>query len=144
MEFLSKIKSKVPSGTAPLEVDSGTKATNLNADTLDGVDSSGFATATHTHSDATTSVSGYMSASDKTKLNGVEAGATGDQTASEILTLIKTVDGTTSGLDADLLDGNHATAFALSSHSHTGANVGRTISTEDPTGGSAGDVWYKV
>ena len=35
----------------------------------------------------------------------VEDGATADQTASEILTLIKTVDGTGSGLDADLLDG---------------------------------------
>ncbi len=33
------------------------------------------------------------------------------QTAAEILTAIKTVDGTGTGLDADLLDGNHATAF---------------------------------
>ena len=35
----------------------------------------------------------------------VEDGATADQTASEILTLIKTVDGNGSGLDADTLDG---------------------------------------
>lgn len=34
-----------------------------------------------------------------------------DYTAADVLTKIKTVDGTTSGLDADLLDGNHATAF---------------------------------
>ena len=47
-----------------------------------------------------------------TKLNGIEAGATTDQTASEILTAIKTVDGPGSGLDADLLDGNHSSAFA--------------------------------
>lgn len=53
---------------------------------------------------------------DKTKLDGIEAGATGDQTASEILTAIKTVDGSGSGLDADLLDGNHATAFYLASN----------------------------
>lgn len=33
-------------------------------------------------------------------------------TASDVLTKIKTVDGTGSGLDADLLDGNQATAFA--------------------------------
>lgn len=33
------------------------------------------------------------------------------QTAAEILTAIKTVDGSASGLDADLLDGNEATAF---------------------------------
>ena len=45
----------------------------------------------------------------------VETGATADQTAGEILSLIKTVDGASSGLDADLLDGNNASAFALSS-----------------------------
>jgi hypothetical protein len=49
---------------------------------------------------------------DETKLDGIETGATADQTASEILTAIKTVDGAGSGLDADLLDGNEATAFA--------------------------------
>ena len=36
-------------------------------------------------------------------------------TASDVLTKIKTVDGTGSGLDADTLDGNEATAFATSS-----------------------------
>jgi len=35
----------------------------------------------------------------------VEDGATGDQSANEILTLLKTVDGSGSGLDADTLDG---------------------------------------
>ena len=47
-----------------------------------------------------------------TKLSGIETSATADQTAAEILIAIKTVDGATSGLDADLLDGNHASAFA--------------------------------
>ena len=37
-----------------------------------------------------------------------------DQTGSEILALLLPVDGTTSGLDADLLDGQHASAFATS------------------------------
>ncbi len=99
---------------------------------------------THTHSDATTSVAGFMSATDKTKLNGIESGATADQTASEILTLLKTVDGAGSGLDADLLDGLSSASFATASHTHTGSAVGRTISTGDPTGGASGDVWYKV
>ena len=49
---------------------------------------------------------------EQSKLDGIESGATADQTASEILTAIKTVDGSASGLDADLLDGQHATAFA--------------------------------
>ena len=38
-------------------------------------------------------------------------------TASELLTKIKTVDGSGSGLDADLLDGKHATSFAQTSTS---------------------------
>lgn len=50
-------------------------------------------------------VDGRDIATDGTKLDGIEAGATADQTASEILTAIKTVDGTGSGLDADTLDG---------------------------------------
>lgn len=49
---------------------------------------------------------------EKTKLAGVETGATADQTAAEILTALLTVDGAGSGLDADLLDGSSAAAFA--------------------------------
>lgn len=51
---------------------------------------------------------------DGAKLDGIESGATADQTASEILTLIKTVDGSGSGLDADLLNGLDSTAFMRS------------------------------
>lgn len=39
-------------------------------------------------------------------------------TAEQILTQIKTVDGASSGLDADLLDGQHASAFSSTSHTH--------------------------
>ena len=42
---------------------------------------------------------------DGDKLDLIEAAATADQTAAQLLTAIKTVDGTGSGLDADLLDG---------------------------------------
>ena len=55
--------------------------------------------------------SGLMTGADKTKLNGIETGATADQTASEILTAIKTVDGSGSGLDADLLDGQQGSYY---------------------------------
>ena len=51
-------------------------------------------------------------ATDGTKLDGMEAGATADQTAAEILTAIKTVDGSGSGLDADLLQGVGLSATA--------------------------------
>lgn len=53
-----------------------------------------------------------LTATQVRSLLNVEDGATADQSAAEILTAIKTVDGTSSGLDADLLDGNEATAFA--------------------------------
>ena len=46
---------------------------------------------------ATTSASGHMSAADKTKIDGIETGATADQTASEILTLINSSDIYTTG-----------------------------------------------
>jgi hypothetical protein len=73
--------------------------------TATGIDVTGNVTVSGT-------VDGRDIAADGTKLDGIESGATGDQTASEILTAIKTVDGAGSGLDADLLDGQQATAFA--------------------------------
>lgn len=89
---------------------------------------------------------------DETKLDGIEAGATADQTAAEILTAIKTVDGASSGLDADLLDGNHATAFATAAQGlladsalQAGDNIssltndaGYTTNVGDITGVTAG------
>ena len=45
-----------------------------------------------------------------------ETNATADQTAAEILTAIKTVDGSGSGLDADLLDGQHGSYYYSSAN----------------------------
>lgn len=42
----------------------------------------------HTHSAATTSAAGFLSASDKTKLDAIESGATADQTGTEIVAAI--------------------------------------------------------
>ena len=53
------------------------------------------------------------------KLNGIESGATADQTASEILTAIKTVDGSGSGLDADTIDGIQGASFLRSDANDT-------------------------
>lgn len=77
--------------------------------------SSGGNTPTISMAAATALVNGYMSSTYASKLDGIEAGATGDQTANEILALIKTVDGSTSGLDADLLDGLDSTSAATAS-----------------------------
>jgi len=64
-------------------------------------------------------VDGRDVASDGSKLDGIESGATADQTASEILTAIKTVDGSGSGLDADLLDGISSASFLRSDATDT-------------------------
>ena len=48
---------------------------------------------------------------DHSKLNAIEASATADQTAAELLTAIKTVDGTGTGLDSDLLDGQEGSYY---------------------------------
>ena len=71
------------------------------------------------HANATASVAGFLSGADKTKLDAVEAGATGDMTAAEILAATKTVDGAGSALDADLLDGQHG-AYYLDFANSTG------------------------
>ena len=89
---------------------------------------------------ATQTLAGVMSAADKTKLDGIEAGATGDQTASEILTLLKTVDGSGSGVDADLLDGQEGAYYLNASNINTGtindSYLPDTI-TSDITGNAA-------
>jgi hypothetical protein len=53
----------------------------LDADLLDGNHASAFALASHTHPDATPTDSGFMSAADKEKLDGIEAGAQVNQNA---------------------------------------------------------------
>jgi hypothetical protein len=70
----------------------------LDADLLDGQSSAFYATASSV-------------ATNTSKLATIESGATADQTASEILTAIKTVDGAGSGLDADVLDGQSSAYY---------------------------------
>ena len=73
----------------------GTVRSHSNFDALGGLDVTGNITVTGT-------VDGRDVATDGTKLDGIESGATADQTATEILNLVKTVDGTGSGLYADI------------------------------------------
>ena len=72
-----------------------------------------------TIAEASGSAAGVMSVAHHDKLDGIEASATADQTASEILTLLKTVDGAGSGLDADTLDGISSASFLRSDTSDT-------------------------
>ena len=56
---------------------------------------------------------------DKTEIDSFGYLPSASYTATDVLTKIKTVDGSTSGLDADLLDGEHASAFSLVGHVHS-------------------------
>ena len=74
-------------------------------------------------------VDGRDLAADGSKLDGIESGATADQTAAEILAAIKTVDGSGSGLDADTLDGQQGSYYApLASPTFTGTPAAPTAS----------------
>ena len=87
---------------------------------------------------------------DHSKLNGIESGATADQTASEILTLLKTVDGAGSGLDADTLDGITSGNFLRSNTSDTFSGTltmsGHIIPNANGTRdlGSSGTRWRNI
>lgn len=67
----------------------------------------------------------------ETKLDGIETGATADQTAPEILTLVKTVDGASSGLDADLLDGQEGAYYTNYTDTKIAALVASSPATLD-------------
>jgi DNA-binding FrmR family transcriptional regulator len=84
-------------------------------------------------------VDGRDLSADGSKLDGVESGATADQSAAEILTAIKTVDGAGTGLDADLLDGNEATAFATAAQGTTADSALQDV-VDDTTPQLGGDL----
>ena len=67
----------------------------------------------------TGTVDGRDVSADGTKLDGIETGATADQTAAQILTAIKTVDGTGSGLDADTVDGFNISTASTGTDANT-------------------------
>ena len=112
----------------------------LNADKLDGIQAAGFTVISHTgatgsaHGNASTSSAGFMSGADKTKLDGIPVGGGGGggtQSASDIRNLgffDTSNDGERSGLDADKLDGQHASSFSPSGHTHGSSGTTQTAS----------------
>jgi hypothetical protein len=81
---------------------------NLNSDKIE---TSAIGSTVQAHSAVLDATTASFTTADETKLDGIEAGATADQTAAEILAAVKTVDGAGSGLDADTLDGIQASSF---------------------------------
>jgi hypothetical protein len=89
-------------------------------------------------------------ASQQTKLDGIEAGATADMTAAEILAAIKTVDGLGSGLDAALLEGQAPSFYRNAGNMNAGtlpdprlpARVGTVAATVTDWNNAVENGWY--
>lgn len=69
-------------------------------------------------------INGRDITADGNKLDGIEPGATGDQTAQEILAALITVDGDGSGLDADSVDGYSASEILDAAANNAASLVG--------------------
>ena len=68
-------------GSGQVPISNGTVNNNLNSDLLDGHHAEYFSPSGHRHNNASTASDGFMSAADKTKLNGVATGAEVNQNA---------------------------------------------------------------
>lgn len=120
-------------GLGTLATQSGTfSGTSSGTNTGDQTNISGNA-GTATLADAATTLTGLTSS--VTELNYVDGVtsaiqtqidtklASASYTAADVLSKLLTVDGASSGLDADLLDGNSSAAFASASHNHAGSEI---------------------
>lgn len=61
-----------------------------------------------------------------TTVKGQIVGGSGDPvdlTAAQLIDILETADGTGTGLDADTVDGSHASAFAAASHAHAASDI---------------------
>ena len=106
----------VSNSGATFTIDNGVVSTSKIADdavTVDKIQNFGQDRIAGRIASGTGSLQGLDASEVRTMIN-VENGATADQSASEILTLLKTVDGAGSGLDADTLDGISSASFLRS------------------------------
>ena len=85
----------------------------------DTVQQSDIGTSIQGYSDVLANTTASFTTSEESKLAGIEDNATADQTPSEILTAIKTVDGTGSGLDADSVDGIQGSDLVVNNANNT-------------------------
>lgn len=107
----ARLASTAPQGTAPLAVTSTTLVPNLNADKLDGKESTDFAASNHTHSSlgASLDVTGNVRATGQLS-SAAPQGTPPLAVASSTLV---------PNLNADKVDGKEAADFAAATHTHS-------------------------
>jgi hypothetical protein len=142
----NQLASDVAIGTAPLEVTSTTVVTNLNADTVDAHHAAAFL-----HVDGTETATGNLNMGSKsiTAVNDVGTATVTATGLAKALTFESTqatgtaplvVASTTAvtNLNADLLDGNHAAAFAVAAKGVTNGD------THDHSGGDGAQIAHST
>lgn len=105
--------------------------TGLDADTLDGSHAAAFAAAAHSHGTSeiaagavtNAKLADMAQATIKGRAGQAGTGTPTDLTAAQVVTIITAADGAGSLLDADTVDGSHATAFAAAAHSHSTSEI---------------------
>jgi len=136
--------------TAPFTVDSNYAVTNLNADLIDGQHASEFAATSHSHDHGAMTGLGdddhtqYFNLSQNETVAGIPAFNGGTSGTSAPFAVDSTY--AVMNLNADYLDGSHASDFAASTHTHAGvyAPVTHTHSGADITSGTVGTNYYSA
>lgn len=134
---VEQLQSQIATGTAPIVVASTTKVANLNADLLDGLDSVAFSLSGHSHDHG--SLSGlsdddhpqYLMADGSRGLTSdwdvgshqIRAETFRSDVATGTAPFVVASETVVTNLNADKLDGLDASAFALSSHNHSAADI---------------------
>lgn len=124
----NQVASTVTAPTAPFMVQSGIVVTNLNADMVDGQHASAFASSSHNHDTAYVNATGDTMTGTLTISTGGLAITSGGLSVTDVITstlapgtapfsvLSNTV---VNNLNADKVDGQDASAFATSGHTHS-------------------------
>ena len=143
--FTNALKSKLDGVEASADVtDTANVVSALTAGTNVTIASNGTISSTDTNTTYSVGNGGLtqinFTSALNSKLAGIESGATADQSATEIRTALLTVDGSGSGLDADLLDGQQGSYYYPASNPNgytndqTAAEILTAIKTVDGSG----------
>lgn len=144
-----QLTNSLADGTAPFVITSGTKVSNLNVDKVDDVHVASLtsgrllrynATGTQIESSSVSESSGALSGITTLSMNNQLTNSLADGTAPFLITSSTLV----SNLNADLLDGSHASAFALSGHSHAPSAGADTTAIHDNVAAEINAITEKV